>query len=46
MSGAIRRQDMMGVIIGKIRDAGAVHPLITIVDDLDDLNQCCRRYHH
>ncbi len=39
-------QDMMGAIIGKIRAAGAAFPLRNIVDDLDDLNQYCRRYHH
>jgi wobble nucleotide-excising tRNase len=39
-------QDMMGVIIGKIRDAGATHPLQPIVEDLDELNIYCRRYHH
>jgi wobble nucleotide-excising tRNase len=39
-------QDMMGVIIGKIRDAGAAHQLYGIVEDLDELNQYCRRYHH
>jgi wobble nucleotide-excising tRNase len=39
-------QDMMGVIVGKIRDAGAQHPLYPIVDDLDEVNMYCRRYHH
>ncbi|MEY2565017.1 MAG: hypothetical protein QOH88_3210 [Verrucomicrobiota bacterium] len=39
-------QDMMGVIIGKIRDAGATHPLQPIVEDMDELNIYCRRYHH
>jgi len=39
-------QEMMGSIVGKIRDAGAAHPLSSIVDDLDELNIYCRRYHH
>ena len=38
-------QEMMGSIITKIRTAGA-HPLFAIVDDLDELNVYCRRYHH
>ncbi len=39
-------QEMMGSIVGKIRDAGSVHPLATVVEDLDELNIYCRRYHH
>lgn len=39
-------QEMMGAIIGKIRDVGTAHPLFPIVDDLDELNLYCRRYHH
>ena len=39
-------QEMMGGIVGNIRDAGATHPLSSIVDDLDELNVYCRRYHH
>jgi wobble nucleotide-excising tRNase len=39
-------RDMMGVIIGRIRETGAAHPLFGIVDDLDELNRYCRRYHH
>jgi wobble nucleotide-excising tRNase len=39
-------QDMMGTIIGKIRTTGAAHPLFPIVEDLDELNMYCRRYHH
>jgi len=38
--------EMMGSIIGKIRNAGAGHPLFLIVDDLDELNLYCRRYYH
>jgi wobble nucleotide-excising tRNase len=37
-------QEMMGSIVGKIRDAA--HPLSSIADDLDELNVYCRRYHH
>jgi wobble nucleotide-excising tRNase len=39
-------QEMMGGIVGKIRDAGTAHPLFAIVEDLDELNMYCRRYHH
>jgi wobble nucleotide-excising tRNase len=39
-------QEMMGGIITKIRGGGATHPLAPIVDDLDELNVYCRRYHH
>jgi hypothetical protein len=37
---------MMGGIIGKIQQAGATHPLFPIVEDFDELNMYCRRYHH
>src|SRR5205823_14892493 len=33
-------------MITKISDAGATHPLAAIVEDLDELNIYCRRYHH
>jgi wobble nucleotide-excising tRNase len=39
-------QDTLGVIVGRIRAAGAGHPLSPIVDDLDEVNMYCRRYHH
>ena len=39
-------QEMMGSIVGKIRTAGAAHSLYPIVDDFDELNMYCRRYHH
>ncbi len=39
-------QEMMGGIITTIRNAGPQHPLAPIVDDLDELNVYCRRYHH
>src|SRR5579883_134785 len=38
--------DTLGVIVGKIRAAGAGHPLRPIADDLDEVNIYCRRYHH
>jgi hypothetical protein len=31
-------RDMMRVIIGRIRETGAAHPLFGIMDDLDKLN--------
>ncbi len=39
-------QKMMGSIVRKIWDAGAAHPLSSIVEELDELNMYCRRYHH
>jgi hypothetical protein len=39
-------QETLGVMVGKIRTAGATHPLYPIGDDLDELNLYCRRYHH
>jgi hypothetical protein len=39
-------QEMMGSIVGKIRAAGAVHPLSSVVEDLDEMNIYCRHYHH
>ena len=39
-------QDSLGVMIGKIRAVGSTHQLHPIVDDLEELNTYCRRYHH
>ena len=39
-------QEALGSIVGKIRTEGAAHPLHVIVDNLDELNMYCRRYHH
>ena len=39
-------EDTLGVMIGKIRDAGVSHSLFEIHDKLDELNDYCRRYHH
>jgi wobble nucleotide-excising tRNase len=38
--------ETLGEIIGKIRAAGAAHPLAGILDEFDELNQYTRRYHH
>lgn len=38
--------DMLGGIVGKIREAGSNYSLFNIADDLDDLNQYSKRYHH
>jgi hypothetical protein len=38
--------EMMGGIVATIRNGGAAHPLSSIVDDLEELNVYCRRYHH
>lgn len=39
-------EDSLGMMVGKIRCAGPAHPLLPIVDDLEELNDYCRRYHH
>lgn len=39
-------QDSLGTVVGKIRRADAAHPLRDIVDELDEINDYCRRYHH
>lgn len=39
-------QEMLGGIIRIIRNAGIAHPLSAIVEDLEELNMYCRRYHH
>jgi wobble nucleotide-excising tRNase len=39
-------QEMMGSIVAKIRAAGAAQPLYSVVENLDELNLYCRRYHH
>ena len=38
--------DTLGVIIGKIRNAGAGHQLLPLSDSLEDLNEYTKRYHH
>lgn len=39
-------QETLGSIVGKIRTAGTAHPLSSVVEDFDELNMYCRRYHH
>jgi len=41
-----QEQEMMGSMVGTIRTAGTTHPLYLIIEDLDELNVYCRRYHH
>ena len=38
--------DALGVMVGKIRNAGGGHQLAPLADDLDDLNEYTKRYHH
>jgi wobble nucleotide-excising tRNase len=45
-AGAVAEQDTLGVIVGKIRHAGAGHQLFPLCDEMDDLNVYTRRYHH
>lgn len=44
--GSIPDTDTLGVIIGKVRDAGPSHRLSSVLDRLDALNEYTRRYHH
>lgn len=41
-----RDVDMMGDIIGAIHAAGDRHPLNAVADQLEEINEYCRRYHH
>ena len=38
--------DALGIIVGKIRTAGAAHQLYPICDGLDEINEYTNRYHH
>jgi hypothetical protein len=37
---------MLGTIIAKIRTAGPSHQLFPLCDDLEELNDYTKRYHH
>ena len=39
-------ENALGTIIGKIRTAGNAHPLFALDNDLEDLNEYTKRYHH
>ncbi len=45
-AGLIAENDTLGVIVGKIQDAGAGHQLYQLADNLEDLNEYTKRYHH
>lgn len=38
--------DALGIMIGKIRQTGNAHPLFTLCNELEDLNEYTKRYHH
>jgi len=44
--GLLADTDTLGVMVGKIRDAGQGHQLFQIADNLEDLNEYTKRYHH
>lgn len=44
--GLIADADTLGTIVAKIRGAGAAHQLFDICDDLEELNDYTKRYHH
>jgi hypothetical protein len=44
--GLIANKDTLGVIVDRIRDAGPGHQLFPLADDIDDLNEYTKRYHH
>ena len=45
-AGALAEADTLGVIVGKLRKAGAGHQLFPLCDDLEELNEYTKRYHH
>jgi len=40
------KDDMLGAICGKIRDAGPTHELAPFYDDIDGINEYSRDHHH
>jgi wobble nucleotide-excising tRNase len=44
--GTLAESDTLGVIVVKIRAAGAGHQLFPLCEDLEDLNEYTKRYHH
>ena len=44
--GVIAAADTLGTMVAKIRGAGASHHLFDICDDLEELNDYTKRYHH
>ena len=40
------KEDMLGTICGKIRDAGPTHELSPLYDDIDSINEYSRDHHH
>jgi hypothetical protein len=38
--------DTLGVMVGKIRTVGDAHQLFPLCDDLEDLNEYTKHYHH
>ena len=39
-------EDWLGDIVGKIRDGGTAHPAHALYDELDQLNDYTKQYHH
>lgn len=44
--GTLAEIDTLGTIITKIRNAGTGHQLFPLCDDLEELNEYTKRYHH
>ncbi|MEX2376331.1 MAG: AAA family ATPase [Dehalococcoidia bacterium] len=44
--GLVLPTDTLGVIVGKVRNTGPSSILHAVLDELDDLNEYTRRYHH
>ncbi|MFY9558604.1 MAG: AAA family ATPase [Terriglobales bacterium] len=44
--GTLTESDTLGSIVVKIRNAGAGHQLFPLCDDLEELNEYTKRYHH
>lgn len=45
-AGLIAETDTLGTIVTKIRNAGSGHQLFSLSDDLEEVNEYTRRYHH
>ncbi len=45
-SGSFADGDWLGDMVGKIRDGGAAHPAAALYDELDQINDYSKQYHH
>ena len=45
-SGSFTAEDWLGDMVGKIREGGAAHPVQALYDELDQINDYTKQYHH